>query len=122
MTKPFRSFTCDRFAKLRCSAKGNGRNFYDLVSKSNAFRVILLEPLIGSFRGCEHLEMIGMTDIMVSVDVNPNCFHWSLLSFRFPQCVSLREVARKRYPGSPWCQRTQKMSASRGRPEVTGQG
>jgi hypothetical protein len=25
MLKPFRSFTCDRFAKVRCSAKGNGR-------------------------------------------------------------------------------------------------
>src|SRR6476620_9748400 len=25
MSKPFRSFTCDRFAKVRCSAKGNGR-------------------------------------------------------------------------------------------------
>src|SRR5258708_1640495 len=25
MSKPFRSFTSDRFAKVRCSAKGNGR-------------------------------------------------------------------------------------------------
>jgi len=31
--------------------------------KATPFGVVLLEPLIGGFRGCEHLEMTGMADI-----------------------------------------------------------
>jgi hypothetical protein len=34
--------------------------------------------------------------MVFGIDVNPNGRHWSLLSFRFPQCVSLREESNSR--------------------------
>jgi hypothetical protein len=34
--------------------------------------------------------MSGVARMASGIDVNPNGRHWSLLSFRFPQCVSLR--------------------------------
>src|ERR1700751_4186483 len=40
--------------------------------KTTPFRIVLLEPLIGDFWVCENLEMIGMADIVVRVDVNPD--------------------------------------------------
>jgi hypothetical protein len=48
------------------------QSFNDLISKDDAFRVVLLEPRIGEFWVCENLEMIGMADIVVGVDVNPD--------------------------------------------------
>src|SRR2546426_7299780 len=50
------------------------RSFYDLVSKNDAFRVVLLKPFIGSVRGCEHLELVGMADVVVGIDVYPDHF------------------------------------------------
>src|SRR6266576_776753 len=62
----------------RCNKQFLDLSFYDLISEGDAFRVILLEPLVGDFRGCEHLEMVGMADTMVGVHVNPDHFLWSL--------------------------------------------
>src|SRR5882724_10352618 len=36
--------------------------------------------------------MIAVADFLAGVDIDPNGCHGSLLSFRFPQCKSLRSV------------------------------
>jgi hypothetical protein len=33
--------------------------------------------------------MVNITNLFAGIDVYPDRFHWSLLSFRLPQCVSL---------------------------------
>src|SRR5258708_4742446 len=54
MSKTFRSFTCDGFAKVRCSAKGNGRKVTSSIpepptlSRSLSICAILPEPLQSS--------------------------------------------------------------------------
>jgi hypothetical protein len=57
----------------------------------HAFGIVLLEPFVRGDRIGKHLEMIGVASMVSGIDVNPNGRHWSLLSFRRPQCVSLRD-------------------------------
>src|SRR5258705_7920283 len=35
------------------------------ISNSWSVRVVFLEPFVGDFRGYEHLEMIGMADVLI---------------------------------------------------------
>jgi hypothetical protein len=58
--------------------------------KRVAIYIRVSTPLIGKVRVCKHLEMVTVADLFACIDVNPDRFHWSLLSFRFPQCLSLR--------------------------------
>ena len=71
------------FGDLFCLRRGI------FVLKGHAFRVVFREP---GFRGVgirEHLEVISVADLLAGVDIDENG-HWSLFSFRLPQCVSLR--------------------------------
>ncbi len=46
------------------------------------------------------IEMVDVANFLVGIDVNPNGFHWSLFSLRFPQCVSLRSGLKRPFePG-----------------------
>jgi hypothetical protein len=48
-------------------------SFFDhLVAERDAFRIVLLEPLIGKFCRREHLEVIDVANLLVRIDVNPN--------------------------------------------------
>jgi hypothetical protein len=40
--------------------------------------------------------MVGVVDLLARVDVDEDCHFWSLLSFRRPQCVSLRDESNVR--------------------------
>ena len=63
-------------------------SFFDhLVAERDAFRIVLLEPLIGKLWRREYLEVVDVANLLVGIDINPNGCHWSLLSFRRPQCV-----------------------------------
>ena len=62
-----------------------------IVFKRYAFGVIFLEPSARSFFVRKNFEMAGVANTVSGVDIDPNGCHWSLLSFRFPQWVSLRE-------------------------------
>ena len=59
--------------------------------------VIFLEPCFRGVGVCQHLEMTGVVANMMSgIDINPNGCHWSILSFRRPLCVSLRDESNSR--------------------------
>ena len=62
----------------------------NLILESDAFGIVLLKALVRGDRIGKHLQMKGLARMASGIDVNPNGRHWSLLSFRFPQCVSLR--------------------------------
>jgi hypothetical protein len=68
----------------------------DLILECHAFGVIFLEPCFCDVQSRKHFEMIGVTDLLVRVDVDKDCHFWSLFSFRFPQCVSLRDESNSR--------------------------
>src|SRR4030081_605340 len=71
-------------------------SFFDhLVAECDAFRIVLLEPLIGELWRREYLEMVDVANFLAGIDIDPNRCHWSLLSFRFPQCKSLRSVKNR---------------------------
>jgi len=55
-----------------------------------------LEPLFGKLWRREYLEMVDVANLLVDIDVDPNGRHWSLFSFRFPHCVSLRDELNTR--------------------------
>ena len=61
--------------------------FDDLISKSNALRIVLLEPLVGKLWRREYLEVVDVANLLVRIDINPNGCHRSLASLRRPQCV-----------------------------------
>src|SRR5258705_949408 len=73
-----------------------GGSLQHLILERHAFRIVLLEPFFRGVFVCEHLEMIGMTNLVSGIDINPNGCHWSLFSFRRPQCVSLRDESNSR--------------------------
>ena len=73
-----------------CAARCD--SLQDLILECHAFGVIFLEPSVRSFFVRKNFEMAGVANMVSGVDVNPNGRHWSLLSFRFPQCISLRSV------------------------------
>src|SRR5450631_2701753 len=77
-------------------AGGRALFFDHLVAEHDAFRIVLLEPLISKLWRREYLEVVDVANLLAGVDVNPNGCHWSLLSFRFPQCVSLRDESNSR--------------------------
>jgi hypothetical protein len=52
------------------------------LAKNDAFAVVLLEPIVGSFRSCEHLETIRMTGMVVGIDVNSDHFLWLVCHHR----------------------------------------
>ena len=60
--------------------------------KATPSGVIFLEQCFRGVGAREHLEMLGVTDLLARVDVDEDCHCWSLLSFRRPQCISLRSV------------------------------
>jgi hypothetical protein len=64
--------------------------FDHIVFKRYAFGVIFLEPSARSFFVHKNFEMAGIANTVSGVDIDPNGRHWSLLSLRRPQCVSLR--------------------------------
>ena len=43
-------------------------------------------------RICKDLQVVGITDLLARFDADEDCHCWSLLSFRHPQCISLRSV------------------------------
>ena len=63
----------------------------DLIFECRAFGVILLEPAVRSNLIGKDLEMVGISNLLAGVDIDPNRCHWSLLSFRRPQCRSFDE-------------------------------
>jgi hypothetical protein len=71
-------------------------SFFDhLVAERDAFGVIFLESC---FRGVDvrkHLELLGVTDLLVRVDVDPDCFHRTIL------CAlrGVKAATSTRYPG-----------------------
>ncbi len=64
--------------------------FDHIIFKCDAFRVIFLEPAVRGFFFHKNFEMAGIANTVSGIDIDPNGCHWSLLSLRFPQCVSLR--------------------------------
>jgi hypothetical protein len=62
-------------------AVGSRGRTYHLILKGHAFGIVVRKP---SFRGVgirEDLEVIGVSDLLTSVDIDQHG-HWSLLSFR----------------------------------------
>src|SRR5713226_7000966 len=81
--------TCDEF-------RFGFWSLQNLIFECLAFGVVFLEP---GFRGvdiCKHLEMLGIADLFACIHVNEDACHWTLLSFRRPQCVSLRDGSNVR--------------------------
>jgi hypothetical protein len=65
--------------------------FDHIVFKTDAFRVVLLEPAVRSFFVHKNFEMAGIANTVCGVDIDPNSCHRSLFSLRFPQCLSFRD-------------------------------
>ena len=42
---------------------------YNLISKNNALGIVVLEPFISGFWSSKHLEVIGVTDVFVRINV-----------------------------------------------------
>ena len=63
---------------------GRCDSLQNLVLERNAFRIVFLEPNLGSDLGHKDLEVIRVANVFAGVDVNPDR-HWSLLSFFRPQ-------------------------------------
>ncbi len=63
--------------------------FDHIIFECDAFGVIFLEPSVRSFFVRKNFEMAGVANTVSGVDIDPNGRHWFLLSFRFPQCISL---------------------------------
>src|SRR5438876_10391758 len=57
------------------------RLFQNLILESDAFRIVLLEPLFCGIHICEYLDVVFVADLLARVDVNENS-HWSLFSLR----------------------------------------
>ena len=53
------------------------------IFEGNAFRVVLCNPCISGLPGSEYLQMIGMTDAVGCVDVDPDSNHRRFLAARF---------------------------------------
>ena len=70
--------------------------FDNLIAERDAFRIVLLEPLIGKVWRREYLEVVDVANLLVGIDIDPNGRHWSLFSLRRPQWVSLRELLNSR--------------------------
>src|SRR5882724_7994772 len=67
-------------------------SFFDhLIAERDALPDRSPEPLIGKLWRREHFEVVDVANLLAGVDIDPNGCHWSLFSFRFPQCVSLRD-------------------------------
>jgi len=47
----------------------------DLISKSNAFGIVLLEPFLRSIGIGKHLQMVPVADFLVGIDIDPNGRH-----------------------------------------------
>jgi hypothetical protein len=46
--------------------------FFDhLIAERDAFRVVLLEPLIGKLWRREYLEVVDVANLLVGVDIDP---------------------------------------------------
>jgi hypothetical protein len=60
-----------------------------LVFEGDAFGIVLLERFYRDVGIREHLDVLGVANLLAGVDVDQHG-HWSLLSFRLPQWVSLR--------------------------------
>ena len=61
---------------------GYGGSPYDLVGERDAFQVVFLQP---GFRGVltrEDLEMFGIANVLLGIDVNPDGHARSLFAFR----------------------------------------
>src|ERR1700674_199201 len=52
----------------------------DPIFKCHAFGVILLGPRFCGVGVCKHLQVVGITDLLARVDVDEDCYCWSLLS------------------------------------------
>jgi hypothetical protein len=74
------------------SRGGRSGSLQDLIFECHAFRVIFLKPCFRGVRICKDLQVVGIADPFACVDVDEDCRCWSLLSFRRPQCISLRSV------------------------------
>jgi hypothetical protein len=53
----------------------------DFGLKSNAYRIVFLEPSFRGVRICKHLQVIGVFDLFARIDVDEDC-HWSLSNRR----------------------------------------
>jgi len=60
---------------------GSLQNSYSIATLPG---VIFLEPRFRGVDVCEHLEMIGVTDLLARVDVDEDCHFLPLLRFRRP--------------------------------------
>jgi hypothetical protein len=56
--------------------------FDHIIFKRDALRVVLRKPCFSSVDVGEHLQMIGVADLLARVDVDEDCHYWSLFSFR----------------------------------------
>jgi hypothetical protein len=52
-----------------------------------AVGIVFREPCFRGLSTCKNFEMIDVANFFVGVDINPDG-HWSLLSFRFSECVT----------------------------------
>jgi hypothetical protein len=50
--------------------KSGTRLIRDRIFKCRAFRVVFLKPFCGSIRGGEHLDVLGVGNLLAGVDVN----------------------------------------------------
>jgi hypothetical protein len=57
----------------------------DRLLKHNSLGIVLFEPFVRSVRVRKYFEVIDIADLFVGIDINPDCFHRSLASFRRPQ-------------------------------------
>src|SRR6267378_4934405 len=65
-------------------------SFFDhLVTERDAFRIVLLEPLLGKLWRREYLEVVDVANLLVRIDVNPNGRHSPLLGFNHANAFDL---------------------------------
>jgi len=62
---------------------GRCDSLQNLVLERNAFRIVFLEPNLGSDLGRKDLQVILITNLLGGVDIDPDC-HCSLLRFLRP--------------------------------------
>jgi hypothetical protein len=82
ITSNYRKSDHQQFNPFRIAPR---HSLHDLIFECHTFGVIFLEPCFRGVDACKDLEMIGVTDLLVRVDVDEDCHCWSLLSFRRPQ-------------------------------------
>ena len=62
----------------------NKSRAFNRIFKRYALRVVFLEPFVGGVLIGKDLDVVDIAELFGCIDVDPDCFHWSLFNLRFP--------------------------------------